>query len=103
MYDFVEANGKQYPLSISCERRNSISVRIGKRGVTLKMPSHLNREERFREVLKAKAWAKQKLEQMPERFNNLQREYKDGDTLKVGQKNICLSYNLQRRQEALQG
>ena len=90
MQDFIEANGKPYPLFIFCERRNSISVRIGKRGVTLKMPSHLNREERFREILKAKQWARQKLEENPEKFENKQREYRDGEMLKVGAEEYLL-------------
>ncbi|MBU2637832.1 MAG: M48 family metallopeptidase [Nanoarchaeota archaeon] len=90
MQDFIEANGKQYRLFISCEKRNSISIRIGKRGIALKMPLHLDREERFREILKAKQWARKKLEENPERFNRQQREYKDGEMLKVGAEEYML-------------
>ncbi|MEA2054874.1 MAG: M48 family metallopeptidase, partial [Candidatus Thermoplasmatota archaeon] len=48
-------------------------------------------EERFRQLMKMKVWARNKLKENPHRFRpERQKEYKDGDILKVGDEEYTL-------------
>ena len=87
----LEVNGMKYPVRIHSEKRGNCAVSIGKKGISIRIPLSLNMEERFRRLMKLKQWARDKLEENPQKFKpDVQREYKDGDILKVGDE----EYNL---------
>lgn len=81
----LEVNGVSYPVKIALENRDNSSVRVGKNGVIIKLPSTLNREELFREILRIKMWAKQKILENKDKFTpKPARIYADKDILNVG-------------------
>lgn len=86
----LEINGKKYPILISIDQRDSFRVSIGKRGVSIKIPQSMSRDEMAREILKAKIWAKEHLEKSPPKEEH-SKEYRDGDKLIVGDKEYTLS------------
>ena len=86
----IEVNGRKYPVFISLENRNSSRVSIGNRGVSIRIPKAMSRDEMARAIAKAKKWAKEHLEKNPPKKENT-KEYRDGDKLKVGDKDYTLS------------
>lgn len=89
----LDVNGTNYQLRIFYEKRNSVRASIGKNGVIIRIPIHLNREEQFKEVMKMKAWAIKKLQEKPIK-KEIQKEYKDGDVINVGNRmfNLSIAY-----------
>lgn len=80
-----------YPVKIYYENRKNCRVSIGKGGIVIRIPSFLGRDKRFRELMKMRLWAKQKILENPERFKpEIRREYKDGDVLKINDKEYLL-------------
>lgn len=97
----LEANGIRYPLKIHYEKRNNCSVSIRKNGINIRIPSFLNREERFRQLLKMKQWARNKLTENPDRFKpEIQKEYRDQDTLKIGPDEYTLRIDLKDKRSS---
>lgn len=83
--DYLEANGIKYHVRVHIEKRNKSTISIGKKSINIRPPNFLNREQMFREMLKMKSWAKLKIEENPERFKpSAQKDYKDGEVLKIG-------------------
>ncbi|MBI3051711.1 M48 family metallopeptidase [Candidatus Woesearchaeota archaeon] len=90
--DFIIVNEVKHPVLVSIEKRSVVSVRIGKRAITIKVPSSLNRDEMAREILKMKMWAKQKLSENPEILKkDVYRTYQNKDLLKVGNQEYLLN------------
>jgi predicted metal-dependent hydrolase len=81
----LEVNGMKYPVRIYYEKRNNSSVSIRKNGINIRIPTFLNREERFRQLFKMKQWARNKLAENPDRFKpEIQKEYRDREVFKIG-------------------
>ncbi len=81
----LEVNGIKRPVKIHYEKRDNCKVSVRKKTVNIRIPSHLSRKERLRQLTELKQWAINKLEERPEKFKpEVQKEYKDGDILVVG-------------------
>lgn len=99
--EILEIAGKKYPVRISDERRGNTKVSIKNNIIAIKIPLNLNREERFQELLKMKRWAKKKIEENPEEFKlKVQKEYKDGDILKIGEEEFTLKIEGKEKQSS---
>ena len=87
----INVAGAEYLVKIHYEKRNNARVSVNRNAVNIRIPFSFSREEQFKQVLKMKAWAIKKLQENPSRFKQeIQKEYKDGDVLKVGEE----EYNL---------
>jgi len=78
---------KEFRINVYTESRNSSRASIGKSGINIRVPRFLNREERFREILKLKKWAIETIRKDPGRFEQKQtefRKYENGEVFNVG-------------------
>ncbi|MFH1587854.1 MAG: M48 family metallopeptidase [Candidatus Diapherotrites archaeon] len=97
----LEVNGLKYAVKIHYEKRNNSTGSIGKNTVNIRIPSGLSREECFRELIKMKAWARNKIQENPSKFKpEIQKEYNDGDNLKVGNEEYKLRIELKEKQSS---
>lgn len=90
----LEIKGRQIPAKIVREARRSIRASVGKEAVTLRMPLRLSVREQKEYLEKFKIWLEEKSEKHPEllaRFES--KDYQDGDTLKVGNRDYLLKIN----------
>ena len=84
MQEILVVNGVSYPVRIIREERTNSTGHIGRKGVTIRLPLSMNREESFRQLFKMKEWARKKLEEKPiQQKNKPLRTYKDGESLTV--------------------
>ena len=89
--EVIEVNGILHQVNIFIEDRNNSAVSIGKRSINIRVPLSMQREELFRQILKMKSWARQKLIDNPDRFKTaVVKTYKDGDELAVGKNKYIL-------------
>ncbi|HLD05435.1 MAG TPA: SprT family zinc-dependent metalloprotease [Candidatus Nanoarchaeia archaeon] len=99
--EFLEVNGRKFLVKILYEDRAEPRASIGKTAIHIRIPLSLSREEQFRELLKMKVWVRQTLEENPERFQpKAQKEYKDGDVLKVGEDEYKLQVEFRDKQSS---
>ncbi|MEK6964213.1 MAG: SprT family zinc-dependent metalloprotease [Nanoarchaeota archaeon] len=99
--EFLEVNGRKFLVKILYEDRAEPRASIGKTAVHIRIPLSLSREEQFRELLKMKAWARQTLEENQDKFQQKpQKEYKDGDVLKVGEDEYKLRVEFRDKQSS---
>lgn len=90
--DSIEVNGKKYTVEIRLESRNDCSASIRRRGVTIRLPVWLSRDEMARQTLEMKMWAVRKIAERPERLQPIeQKTYSHGDRLKVGDEEYTIS------------
>ena len=81
----IIAGGKEYPVGIYLEKRNNTRVSIGRTGVHIRVPFNMPREDMFKEIIRLKRWAIQKLEEKPLEIKQKgSRTYQDGEKLTVG-------------------
>ena len=85
-------NDKVYYIKIYLENRNNSRASIGKTGVNIRIPRFLNREEQFREILKFKGWAINKIKENPIQENKL-KDYNNEDILKLNNDEYKLNIN----------
>jgi len=89
--EVAEVNGITYLVKIHYEKRRNCMVSIRKRAINIRIPSFLNREEKARQLKRMKAWAMKKLMENPEKFKpKPQKDYNDGDLLKIGDEEYTL-------------
>ena len=97
----LEVSGINYLVKIHYENRNNSTLSIGKKAINIRIPSFLNREERFKQLIKLKIWARNKLKEDPHKFKpEMQKEYKDGDILKVGNEEYTLKIEFKDKQNS---
>lgn len=97
----LEIAGRKYIVKIFDEMRENTTVSVRNNIITIKIPLTLNREERFKELLKMKRWARQKIEKNPDKFAvEVQKEYKDGDILKIGDVEYSLKIEFKEKQSS---
>ena len=78
---------REFQINVYTENRKNSRASIGKTGINIRVPRFLNREERFREILKLKKWAIETIRKEPNKFDQKQpkfREYEDGEVFNVG-------------------
>lgn len=93
--DYLEVSGIRYPVRVHIEKRNDSTISISKKSINIRLPNFLDRERRFREILKMKSWAKSKIGENPERFKpSAQKDYTDGEVLKIGAEEYKLKIEL---------
>lgn len=84
-------NDTEFIVKIIIVKSNQCGARIKGNVITIKIPLSLNREQQFKEVLDAKAWARKKIEKSPERFKQkVLKQYKNGEVFKIGQEEYRL-------------
>ncbi len=84
-HDALEVGGVSYPVRIRLERRDDSYVSIGRRGVNVRLPLSIQREELFRELLRMKEWARQKILEDPLRFRPPEvKRYRSGNKITIG-------------------
>lgn len=87
----IEINAVHYPVNVFFEKRENATVSIGKNSINIHVPNSMSREDLFREILKLKSWAKQKILEKPEKFKPLQQKtYLDGQEMKIGNEGYTL-------------
>lgn len=97
----LEVNKTKYPVKIHYENRNNSRVSIGRESINIRIPSFLNREQRFKELIRMKTWAKNKLAENPDKFKpEPQKEYRNGDTLKIGEEEYVLKIAFKNKQSS---
>lgn len=97
--DYLEVNGINYMVKIFHENRQSSTVSIGKKSINIRIPLSMNREEQFRNTLKMKQWAKEKLEKNPPKKEKV-KEYTNGELLKVGDVEYKLNISFVSKQSS---
>ena len=99
--EHLEVNGKNHLVKVHYEHRHNSAVSIGKKAINIRIPSFLDRNEAARELIKLKIWAREKLKEKPDMFaQETQREYMDGDVLKVGNDDYFLRIELKDKRSS---
>ena len=89
--ELLEINGIKYSVKICYENRSNSRVSIGRTAINIRIPSFLSREEKASQLSRMRTWAKNKIMKNPEKFRpKLRKEYKDGDTVKIGEEKFTL-------------
>lgn len=102
--EILEVNGAKHLVKIFYEHRKNTTVSLGKKAIYIRIPLCLNREERFSHLLKMKAWARKKLLENPKKYKpKSAKEYKDGDILKVGDKEYKLKIEFKDKKSSSAG
>ena len=80
----IIVDGKEYNVYVYQEERCNTRISIGKTGIHIRLPFGMQREEMFKETLRLKNWAVQKIREKPPSFKRKgSRIYNDKDVLKV--------------------
>lgn len=99
--DKIIVEGKDYKVFISFEKRDNSRVSIGRTGVHLRIPLSMPREEQFKEALRLKRWAMEKIkEKLPEFKHKGSRTYGEGDKLQVGNEEYTLHLEFKEKQSS---
>src|SRR3989344_529582 len=99
--DKILANDKEYPVYIHLEQRDGSRVSIGKTGVQIRLPLEMSREEQFKETLRLKRWAIEKIkEEKPEFKQKGSRTYSDGEKIGIGNEEYLLRLTFNENQSS---
>ena len=89
--EMIVVNGKEYPVFIHKEQRDSTRVSLGKTGVHIRVPADLPREQLFKKLLELKGWAKEKLQTKPiQKRTKARQTYSNGDILTIRDKEYSI-------------
>ncbi len=81
----ITVNGIEHKIFIHQEKRDNTRFSIGKRGINVRVPTGLSKEELFKVIFEAKQWAQKALQKrkiQPE--DKGFKEYNNGDEISVG-------------------
>ena len=99
--EMINIKGTDYKINIYHERRRSVRASISRDLINIRIPQHLNRAEQEKHLLKMKSWIIKKISKNPDRFKQIpQKEYNDGDILKVGNEDYILKLNFLSKQSS---
>ena len=99
--EYFEVNGRKFVVKVHYEHRHSSRVSIGRKAINVRIPSFLNRDEKARELLRMKMWAINNIKEKPERFKpEQQKEYKDGEVLKVVNEEYTLKIEFKEKESS---
>ncbi len=97
----LDINGIPYTINTYYERRRSVRASIGKNSINIRIPSSLSKEEQYRHLTKIKNWIQKRVQRHPERFKpKPQKEYKDGDLLKIGEEDYLVKINFKEKKSS---
>lgn len=81
----LSVGGAERTVKIYIESRNNCRVSVGRRAINIRLSRFMGREAMTREISRMKAWAENMILRNPGRFMPAaQKEYRDGETLKIG-------------------
>lgn len=87
----VLINKEEYLIRIYFENRRNSYCSIGRNRINIRIPFRVSREEQFKQILKMKKWAIEKISSNPNRFKKQEsKEYKSGGVLKIGDDEFLL-------------
>ncbi len=87
----MNINNIEFKVRIKIENRNNSRVTISRKSVNLSVPNFLSREEIFREILRMKAWAKEKILEHSQKFKpEPVKNYYDNQEIYVGSEKYLL-------------
>jgi len=93
--ELLDINGTKYLVKIHYENRSSSRVSIRRTAINIRIPSFLSSAKKNEQLEKMKTWAKNKIMKNPEKFRlKPQKEYKNGDILKIGDEEFALRIEL---------
>ena len=99
--DKIIVNEKEYWVYIHLEPRDGSRVSIGKTGIQIRLPLEMSREEQFKETLRLKRWAIEKIkEKQPEFKTKGSKIYADGGKLRVGNEEYLLRLTFSAKQSS---
>jgi predicted metal-dependent hydrolase len=92
---FVVSDTIKLPLTIFYEKRKNSRISIGKKGVYIRLPHTMTKEEKKKQIKKFTDWAKKKLEKNKERIEKHIQSgsgkcYRDGDRLHINNETYVL-------------
>ena len=91
-------NGTEFEMRIFAIDSKRSNVKIEDNIIIIKIPVAMNREQQFKTILEAKAWAKKQIEKEPERFKpKVVKKYKDGDVFKLGEEEYKLNISFKEK------
>ncbi len=95
----VQLKGVEVPMKVFLERRSDCRYAVARRRLILRVPHHYGPEDTVREIGLMLRWAEQMVERHPHLMQRFAwREYRDGDTLVVGERRYTLQVVEEDRQ-----
>ncbi len=89
--EIMNINNIEFKVRIKIENRNNSRVTISRKSVNLSVPNFLSREEIFREILRMKAWAKEKILENSQKFKSEPvKNYYDNSEIYIGNEKYLL-------------
>ncbi len=99
--DKIVISGKEYSVFILFEERDNSRASIGKTGIHLRVPLGMPREEQFKEILRLKRWAAEKIQEKPPEFKQKgSRTYADGDKLQIANEEYIIHLRFKEKQSS---
>lgn len=99
--DKIIIGEKEYKVYINLEQRENSRVSIGRTGVQIRLPLEFSREEQFKEIMRLKRWAAEKLKEKPPEFKNKgSRKYNHRDKLQLGNEEYLLHLSFSEKQSS---
>ena len=90
----ISIEGISYNLNIHYEKRKDTRASISKNNIHIRIPVSLSREEQFKNLVKMRLWAINKVKKNPKKFKpKPQRIYQDEDTFQVDNEKYILKIN----------
>lgn len=97
----ITVGEKEYSVFISFEERDNSRVSIGRTGIHLRVPLGMPREEQFKEILRLKRWAIEKIKEKPPEFKRKDsRTYNDGDKLQIANEEYTIHLEFKEKQSS---
>lgn len=94
----IELGGQSIPVKVIHERRSTFRAATGKQGFILRLPKRLDKKGEKSAWEWFESWAKELHRDKPDFFQRfLNKQYKDGDVIQVGNRQYTLGINLEDR------
>lgn len=99
--EILEVGDIKYPINIFFEERENTTTSIGKKAINIRISRSMSREEMFKQIMKMKSWAKEKIIEKPEKFKPIEhKNYKDGDEIKIGNESYKLDISYKNKESS---
>jgi len=95
---YLDIAGKKVPAKIYWERRNNVRASIGKKAVILRMPTMITAKDQEKQLRWFTEWVHSQFLKDPQlHIRFFGKGYKDGDSIKVGERTYLLKFNFSNR------